>query len=385
LSASVLPSISETDRGRARILVVLVLAGVAVWLIVELLSPFLLGIVTATVFATLANPLHEPLSRRLGRPWLSSLLLTAAIFLGVVVPLFTVGLLIVNGVESGLASIVNQIQEFVEQRGQAWNWMARTASVFGIGEDELATAMGDQLSGLGNVVAGGTLGLLSGIGGWLVQGAIALFTLFYLLRDGAMFTDVLRWLIPLDDELTDAVIHKTTEVVFATVLGTLVVAAVQGSLGGLLFWALGLPGPALWGTVMAFFSILPAVGPPVVWVPAAVILAATDQVAKAAILVAVGLLVVGTVDNVLRAVLVGQRARLHSLVVFFSVLGGLVVFGAAGFLLGPIVVVVAFSVVEIAWTSVDISRARSHASERQAILPGVPLQDKSDEAERVPP
>jgi predicted PurR-regulated permease PerM len=99
---------------------------------------------------------------------------------------------------------------------------------------------------------------------------------------------------------------------------------------------------------MAFAGLLPAIGPPVVWLPAAVILFSTGEVTRGIVMIAIGALIIGTLDNVLRAVLVGGRARLHSLIVFFSVLGGLVVFGLAGFLLGPILVVIALAVLEIA-------------------------------------
>jgi predicted PurR-regulated permease PerM len=384
LSASSLPSISPADRARLRVLILLVLATVSVWAVGTLLSPFLLGIVMASVFAVLAHPIHETLRRRTGPSWVSAIILTVVIFLGVMIPLLVVVMLLVDGIQSGISTVSDRVQDFASQRGEAWNWLASTASVFGVSESELSSAMRDQLGRVGDVVAGGTVGLLTGIGGWIVQGAIGLFTLFYLLRDGEMFTSVVRWLIPLDQRLTDALIAKTTEVISATVLGTLVVAAVQGTLGGLLFWVLGLPGPALWGTVMAFLSILPAVGPPVVWAPAAVILVSADQLVKAAILVAVGLLVIATVDNVLRAVLVGQRARLHPLVVFFSVLGGLVVFGAAGILLGPVVVVVAFSALEIGRVALDASAAPDHSEERKAVLAGVTVEDDPDRPAEEP-
>jgi predicted PurR-regulated permease PerM len=240
------------------------------------------------------------------------------------------------------------VEEFGDQQGEAWGAFESAADLIGVEAQRLLETIENQASNLGTALAGGTLGLLTGLGGWFVQGGVALFTLFYLLRDGPAFVEVGRWLIPLEGGLTDAMAAKTREVVVATVLGALLVALVQGVLGGLLFWALGLPGPALWGAVMAFAALLPAVGPPVIWLPAAAILLVTGEVTRGLVLIAVGTLLIGTVDNVLRAVLVGGRARLHPLVVFFSVLGGLVVFGIAGFLLGPILVVVALAVLEIA-------------------------------------
>jgi predicted PurR-regulated permease PerM len=250
--------------------------------------------------------------------------------------------------EVGIGLVTERVEEFSDREGEAWHLLEWVAGILGVEAQSLRDAIQSQASNFGGSVAGGTLGLLTGLGGVLAQCGIGLFALFYLLRDGPAFVQVGRWLIPLDEKLTDALVTKMHEVIVATVLGALLVAIVQGLLGGVWFWVLGLPGAALWGGVMAFAALLPAIGPPVVWMPAALILFARGAVTEAIVLVVVGALLIGTIDNVLRAVLVGGRARLHSLVVFFSVLGGLVVFGLSGFLLGPILVVISLAVLEIA-------------------------------------
>lgn len=344
-----LDSTTERDRDRMRLAILLILAAAATYAIVRLLAPFTLAIVTSSVAAVLAYPAHRWLRAELGdRNGLSAGLVTGAAFLLVVLPLAGLLVVLLNGIESGLSVLVERFQAFTEGQGQLWHLLQSAASTFGIGDQELGTAVENQLNQLGGVLAGGTLGVLSGLGTWIVQAAIGLFTLFYLLRDGPEFVDVLRWIIPLERDITDALFDKTVEVVTATVLGALLVGALQGLAGGLLFWALGIPGPALWGAVMAFLGLLPMVGPPVVWIPTALLLLSSGQVTEGLILIAVGSLVIGTMDNVLRAILVGERARLHPLVVFFSVLGGVVVFGSSGFLFGPVLVVAAFSVLEIA-------------------------------------
>jgi predicted PurR-regulated permease PerM len=348
-----LPSVSDQDRGRLRMMIILVLAGFAAYAILRLLAPFLPAIVGSAVLAVLAHPLERRIRDRVHRRSLSAFLASLGIFVVVLIPLFALSLVLASSIDSGISAVANRFDEFSRQGGLLWEWVRSTAQIIGVDETELSNTLRDQLSGLGRSIAGSTVGILSGLGGWLVQGAVGLFTLFYLLRDGERIVREIRWLIPLDAELTEALIEKTHEVVSATVLGTLVVAAVQGTLGGLLFWAIGLPAPALWGSVMAFLSLLPAVGPPLVWVPAAIILGMTGQWLKAIIVTAFGALVIGTVDNVLRSLLVGQRAQLHPLVVFFSVLGGLAVFGTAGFLLGPVLFVTASSILEIARVSLD--------------------------------
>lgn len=340
-------ALSDTDRGRVQVVVLLAAAAGSAFVIGQLLVPFTLAIVVAAVMAVLARPVQDYVDQRIPRPTLSALLVTGLLFFLVLIPTGLFATFLAAGLQSGVSAVTAQAEGLLNQRGPVWEALVSLAELVGVEEATLDRQVSQQLSGLGGLVAGSTMGFLSGLGGWLAQAGIGLVTLFYLLRDGHQFVDFLRWLIPLDGRVTDALLVKSREIVSATVFGTLVVAVVQGALGGLLFWALGLPAPALWGAVMAFFSLLPAVGPPVVWIPAAVILAASGDLTRAVILFAVGGLVVGTIDNLLRSILVGDRARLHPLVVFFAVLGGLVVYGPVGFLLGPILIVVAISVLEI--------------------------------------
>src|SRR6185369_3540827 len=140
---------------------------------------------------------------------------------------------------------------------------------------------------------------------------------------------------------------RTQDVIAATVYGVLAIAAFQGVLGTFIFWALGLPSPLLWGVVMFFLCMIPMAGAFLVWAPAAVYLALTGAYLKAGILVAWGILVIGSIDNVLSPRLVGSRARLHELLIFFGVLGGLQVFGVLGLVLGPVMVAVTLALIEM--------------------------------------
>jgi predicted PurR-regulated permease PerM len=131
-------------------------------------------------------------------------------------------------------------------------------------------------------------------------------------------------------------LEKFVSVTRATLKGTVLIGLVQGVLGGLAFWVVGIDGAIFWGTVMTVLSIIPGVGGALVWVPAAIILAATGAFWKALGLALFCSLVVGSVDNVLRPILVGRDTRMHELLIFFSTLGGLLAFGVMGFILGPI-------------------------------------------------
>lgn len=356
------------DRDRMLLGVLLVLAGGAAYLLIRFLYPFMLGIVTAGVVAALAHPVYERARRWVGNDSVAALLVTVGTLLLVAIPVGALLLVVARDLQSSVPAIVDRFEQFGDRQGRAWQLMDSVAHFLGVRHDRLAEAAKNQASHLGSLLAGGTLGLLSGLGGWLVQGGIGLFTLFYLLRDGHDFLAAGRWLIPLEGDVTDALLDRIHEVISATVLGHLLVALVQGTLGGIAFAVLGLPGPALWGGAMAFAGLLPAIGPPIVWVPTTIFLAAAGDWERALALAAIGALVIGTVDNVVRSLLVSGRAQLHPLVVFFSVLGGLVVFGAAGFLFGPILVVVALAVLEIARVALEGVGSRAELSTQATIL-----------------
>lgn len=176
---------------------------------------------------------------------------------------------------------------------------------------------------------------------------IMLYLLFFLVRDGDDIAGRITGAIPLRPELQRQLAGRFTTVLRATVRGTLVVAIVQGVLGGLIFWILGLNTPVLWGAVMAVLSLLPAVGTGLVWVPTAVYLAVTGAVGKGIILAAYGLLVIGSVDNVLRPLLVGKDTQMPDYVILLSTLGGLAIFGFNGFVIGPMIAAMFITVWDI--------------------------------------
>jgi predicted PurR-regulated permease PerM len=148
----------------------------------------------------------------------------------------------------------------------------------------------------------------------------------------------------------DQLFGRVGETIYATIYGTLAVSCLQGLLGGLMFWWLGLSAPLLWGVVMALLAVVPVLGAFVVWIPAALFLALEGSWGKALILTLWGMIVVGTIDNLLRPILVGNRLKLHTVLAFMSVVGGLILFGPAGLILGPVALTVTTVLLEI-WPS----------------------------------
>lgn len=172
---------------------------------------------------------------------------------------------------------------------------------------------------------------------FLISFAIMLYLLFFLLRDGRQVASAVRAAIPLGGGYKQHLLSKFTTVVKATVKGNIVVAAIQGTLGGLIFWALGLQGALLWGVLMAVLSLLPAVGAGLIWGPVAIYFLATGALWQAAVLTAFGAIVIGLADNILRPILVGKDTKLPDYVILISTLGGLGLFGINGFVIGPLI------------------------------------------------
>lgn len=183
--------------------------------------------------------------------------------------------------------------------------------------------------------------------GVFVAVSVMLYLTFFLLRDGRHLARRVEEAIPLDVHRRRSLLAKFTAVVRATIKGSMVVAIVQGLIGGAIFWFIGIPAPVLWGVSMAFLSLLPAVGTGLVWVPVAIYLLATGAVWEGAVLVFCGVFVIGMVDNVLRPILVGRDTRMPDYVVLISTLGGLEVFGFNGFVIGPVIAALFIAVWEI--------------------------------------
>ena len=172
---------------------------------------------------------------------------------------------------------------------------------------------------------------------FLVSFGLMLYLLFFLLRDGPSLALRIGQAIPLNDAHKRQLTDKFTTVIRATVKGNIVVAAAQGALGWLIFWILGIQGPVLWGVLMAFLSLLPAVGAGLIWLPVAIYFVATGAVWHAATLAAFGVFVIGLVDNVLRPILVGKDTKMPDYVVLISTVGGIALFGLTGFVIGPVI------------------------------------------------
>lgn len=353
----------------------LVLAGASIYVLALLLWPFLLGILMSAAIAVLVYPAHLRLLGLVRSPSVTAVLTLLIVSVLVLVPVLALGAALVDAVRTGVDLLAAHLEGASNAASWALERLQRVAATFGgeIDPEALKRSLIAQLRGGAGLLASRSLDVISGFGGWLLQAGAAIFSLFFFLRDGETLVATLKWLMPVDARQTDRLLGQARDVIFATVYGNVGVAAAQGLLGGLAFLAVGLPSAALWGTVMGVLSLLPVVGATLVWVPAGLWLLVSGEVARGLGLFVFGALVISSIDNFLRALLVGGRTELHPLAVFFSVLGGIALLGAAGVILGPVLFVVATSLIEMARTAIDDQRSRPSLFREHA--PPTPIED----------
>ncbi len=367
------PDLDDLRRVRLGALILLGLAGV--YTLGRLLGPFFPALMVSAVAAALVYPAYRRFEKWVGQRDVAAFLGTTAVFFLVLLPVVGLSLLLVDQVLLGIDWATKTSNELLQPGGLVQGWLdtlSGYAGALGIEPSSLSSQITQQMQGVASALAGRTFSFLSGLGGWLLQAGVAVFTLFYMLRDAEVITSGVKWLIPLDESRTEHLFRRARDVTYATMFGTVAVALVQGTLGGVTFWMLDLPAAALWGTVMGVVALVPGLGPPLVWIPAAAILFSTGEVARGLILVAIGGLIVGTVDNALRAVLVAGRAQLHSLAVLLSVLGGLFLFGGLGIFVGPVLFVVALSLIEMARLALEPGEEMLPAEDEGLLLSRVP-------------
>ncbi|GAB1479936.1 AI-2E family transporter [Paracoccaceae bacterium] len=324
----------------------LAIASVAGILLCALIAwPFLGAITWALTLAILFAPLHARIEQRVRHANIAALLSTAIVIVVVILPAAFVAERLITEATSGIQSLQarvegGELQALLDSRPALAPFGAWIDRQFDL--PSMMSAIATWLSNLGAVFVRGSLLQV-------VEVFITFYLLFYFLRDRlAARTMILAWL-PLTKPETEQLLRRVVETIHAIVYGTLAVAAVQGTLSGLMFWALGLPTPLLWGLVMGLLSIVPVLGAFIVWIPAAALLLLDGSWIRAVILAAWGGIVVGSIDNVLRPMFVGNRLRLHSIPAFISIIGGLLLFGASGFILGPLAATMTMLVVQF-WT-----------------------------------
>lgn len=329
----------ENLEQRAFLLALVLVTG----LFLYLLKPFFAPILWASIIAVLFHPVQVWLERKWGeRPNLTALATLTACVVLVVIPVL---LLLASFIQQGIA-IAERIQsgeiepgQYIERIRNAFPALRALLERFDVDMATLRQNAAQAAIATSQFLVQNAVSVGMGTANFILKLALMLYVGFFLIRDGRKLVDRLVHVIPMGDERERLLFGKFAEVARATVKGNLVVALVQGALGGIIFWILGLPAPLLWGVAMAVLSLIPAVGAGLVWLPAAIYLYAIGDWIPATVLIVYGVVVIGLADNILRPILVGRDTKLPDWMVLLSTLGGLAMFGINGFVVGPLIAV----------------------------------------------
>ena len=320
---------------RPFLIVLVVLISVAfLWMI----QTFLITILLAALFSGVAYGLHRRIVRWFGGRQKLAAVLTLLIVVALVL---TPMLLVAGAVANEALRISETIQPRVDQLrqpGELDRWLRLLPGYSSIEpyRELIITRAGELVGSTSGYVFDALSATTRATVLFVFHFVVMLYTMFFFLTDGPSMVRTMLSYLPLADSDKDRMLEKFVSVTRATLKGTILIGLAQGVLGGLAFWAVGIDGAIFWGTVMTVLSIIPGVGGALVWVPAAIILAATGSIWTGLGLALFCGLVIGSIDNLLRPILVGRDTRMHELLIFFSTLGGLIAFGAMGFIIGPI-------------------------------------------------
>jgi predicted PurR-regulated permease PerM len=318
------------------------------WLIRSFLQPIFWAIALGIV----VYPLHARLVSRLrGRTGLAAAVSVVTVVVVVILPLIGIGAAVTREGTALYARLDTGdlgVASLYERAERSMPRVAETLERFGIDPARLESQLSSAAVTASRYIASRALAIGQDTVRVTVFFFLMLYLLFFFLRDGPRLLEGLVRALPFGDERERHLLERFAEVSRATIKGTLVVGIAQGTIGGIAFAVLGIGAPVLWGVVMALLSILPAVGPALVWVPAAVVLIASGEIVAGIALILIGIFVIGLVDNLLRPILVGRDTRMPDYLILLSTLGGLAGFGLAGIIIGPIIAAFFLSIWQMA-------------------------------------
>ncbi len=338
----------RNDRVNQFVVVLLVVFISAVFL--SMIRSFLMAIFLAGIFSALSRPIYRWLENLFkGRRSLASILTLLLIIIVVVLPLG-----VLTGVVTDQAIKVSQtavpwVKTQLSQPGAVSEFLETIPYYDKIAShSELILRKAGELVGsisqfLVNNLSSAAMGAVS----LLFMLFVWLYSMYFFLMDGDKLLEKILYYLPLQDHDEQQMLDRFTSVTRATLKGTAVIGILQGGLAGLAFWAVGVPSAAFWGVIMVVLSIIPSVGTALVWVPVALILGFSGAVGKAIGLFVFCGLVVGSLDNLLRPILVGKDTKMHELMIFFGTMGGIFMFGMVGVIIGPIIAALFVTVWEI--------------------------------------
>jgi len=335
---------------------ILLLASLSFYYLYQILSPFLASIVWAILLAIAFYPLFLKLLHLLKKKkGLSALAMTLFVVLVIVLPAGLLMISLANEVidfyhhldemiKTGrLQSYLNRIGELPLLKGA----LERLKQYVDLSQADPFNFLLKNVQQISAFLFNQTSNLLKSISTFIVGFFFTLLSLYYLFKDGDHLLNRLKEIVPLPAKESELIIQRFKEMVSATIYGGILIAIIQGILGGLSFWVLGLASPIFWGTAMAFLSFIPMGGTALIWIPASIFLFIQGAFLKGIILLGLGTLLIGMIDNLLRPLFVSARTNIHPLLLFLSVLGGIQAFGMIGLVAGPLIMTLSLTLIEI--------------------------------------
>jgi predicted PurR-regulated permease PerM len=333
----------------SRSVLLLLLAAITITFF-AMIKAFLMAVLLAGIFSSLTQPLYNRLVRAFkGRRKLASLTTLLLIVLVIIIPLgFLLGVVTAEAIKVG-NSISPWVQDKLNHPDQIMVWLQGQPFYDKIEpyQDDILTRAGQLVGAFSKFLINSLSAATTGTVQFLFMLMIMLYSMYFFLVDGHKLVDLMLFYLPLEDEEERRLLDKFSSVTRATLKGTAAIGALQGSLAGIAFAVVGVPSAVFWGTIMVVLSIIPGIGTALVWGPAAVILIAGGHLGKGIFLAAFCGLVVGSVDNFLRPRMVGKDTELPDLLILLATMGGILMFGALGLIIGPIVAALFVTVWEI--------------------------------------
>ena len=326
----------EMQKIRKNIFLAILMIGTVAFL--YLLKPFAYPIFWAAVIAGLFGPLYKRVNRKLKHPNLSTaIMLVVAIFV-IIIPLAVIAsVLLAQAIDmysalKDTADIQQKAQGIIDLlKGNPY------LQKLDLDEKALTETFYDISGSISKYIVGYLTDLSQNTLLLIINFIVMLYCLFFFIRDGDKLLRGSLYILELKDEIGNQIYQRFTSTAQATLKGMLIVGLIQGTMGGILFWAVGINSAIVWGVIMILAAMIPGIGCAIIWAPAALILLATGHVWEGIVVVAVGSLVISSIDNILRPLLVGKDTQMHPLLIFLSTIGGIAVFGVSGFVIGPII------------------------------------------------
>jgi len=313
-------------------------------------KPFLIPIAWAVVFSILFFPVYSFVLKYVKWKSAASLLVLMIILVIILGPISYLSFLLIQELKTITAStdtgVIAGIKDVMHHPALG-NFLERVMSFLNITKEEMHQTVNESVRQMGHDILGGIRKGIAGVITGFLDFIFMTITIFFLLKDGPVFAKKLLEYMPFSERQKNILVDKLKDIIIATMFGGVVVAIVQGSAGGFVFAMLGISSPVLWGFTMAVASFLPIIGPFIIWMPAALYLFLQGSIGKGIALLLIGAFGISLIDNFLRPAIIGTRTRMHYLPLFFTVLGGIKVFGLIGIILGPLVFALFLSVIEV--------------------------------------